>query len=631
MEDPAIPASPGAVLAWLLVVCGALLTGLLGAAHRLGLLYRLRHKVDRDSPRHGGESVAAVLRAHGVRFLFTLVGGHVSPVLVACEKRGLRVVDVRHEATAVFAADAVARLSGTVGVAVVTAGPGLTNTVTAVKNAQMAQSPVLLLGGAASTLLQDRGALQAIDHLSLFRPLCKFCVSVRRVRDIVPTLRAAMADAQSGTPGPVFVELPIDVLYPYFIVRREMVPAKPPKGLMGRALSWYLENHLDDLFAGAWEPRPEGPLPVDIPKASAQQVQCCVEVLSRAKKPLLVLGSQALLPPTPADKLRAAVETLGVPCFLGGMARGLLGANHPLHIRQNRSAALKKADVVLLAGMVCDFRVSYGRALSRSSKVLIVNRDRREMLLNADMFWKPHTAVQGDVGLFLLELVSRLRGLAWAPDWAEELREADRQKEQAFREKAARPVSRHLNPVRVLQLVEETLPADSVLVVDGGDFVGTAAHLLRPRGPLRWLDPGAFGTLGVGAGFALGAKLCRPEAEVWCLFGDGAFGYSLIEFDTFVRHKVPVLAVIGNDAGWTQISREQVPILGSNVACGLAFSDYHKAAEGLGARGLLLSREREDQVAEVLREAQRLAQDGRPVVVNVLIGRTDFRDGSISV
>uniref|UniRef100_A0A8C9J8A4 2-hydroxyacyl-CoA lyase 2 n=1 Tax=Panthera tigris altaica TaxID=74533 RepID=A0A8C9J8A4_PANTA len=603
---------------FLLLACGTLVAALLGCAHRLGLFYQLMHKVDKASIQHGGENVAAVLRAHGVRFLFTLVGGHISPILVACEKLGIRVVDTRHEVTAVFAADAVARLTGTVGVAAVTAGPGLTNTVTAVKNAQIAQSPVLLLGGAASTLLQNRGALQAIDQMALFRPLCKFCASVRRVRDIVPTLRAAMVAAQSGTPGPVFVELPVDVLYPYFIVQKEMVPAKPPKGLVARMVTWYLENHLANLFAGAWEPRPEGPLPLDIPQASPQQVQRCVEILSRAKRPLVVLGSQALLPPTPADRLRTAVETLGIPCFLGGMARGLLGRNHPLHIRQNRSAALKKADVVLLAGIVCDFRLSYGRVLSRSSKIIIVNRNRKEMLMNSDMFWKPQEAVQGD-GTVAFKLGKVYCSSWWAASWR-----------GPAREKALTPVGQHLNPVRVLQLVEEILPDNTILVVDGGDFVGTAAHLVQPRGPLRWLDPGAFGTLGVGAGFALGAKLCRPDAEVWCLFGDGAFGYSLIEFDTFVRHKIPVIALVGNDAGWTQISREQVPCLGSNVACGLAYTDYHKAAMGLGAQGLLLSREK-DQVVEVLRDAQQQCRDGHPVVVNILIGRTDFRDGSIAV
>lgn len=218
-----------------------------------------------------------------------------------------------------------------------------------------------------------------------------------------------------------------------------------------------------------------------------------MEILSRAKRPLLLLGSQALLPPTPPGKLRAAVETLGVPCFLGGMARGLLGRKHPLHIRQNRGAALKKADVVILAGAVCDFRLSYGRVLSRRSKIIVVNRNREEMLLNSDIFWKPQEAVQGDVGSFVLKLAEGLRGQTWAADWVEELQEADRQKEQTYREKAARPVAQHLNPVRVLQTVEEILPDNSFLVVDGGDFVATAAYLVQPRGPLRWLDPGKEG------------------------------------------------------------------------------------------------------------------------------------------
>lgn len=356
--ETAAAAAPtwGCFSSFLLLAFGTLVAALLGAAHRLGLFYQLMHKVDTASIRHGGENVAAVLKAHGVCFLFTLVGGHISPLLVACEKLGIRVADTRHEVTAVFAADAVAHLTGTVGVAAVTAGPGLTNAATAVKNAQVAQSPVLLLGGGASTLLPNQGALQAVDQIALFRPLCKFCASVWRVRDIIPTLSTAMAAAQSGTADPVFVELSLDVLYPYFLLQKEMVPGKPPKGLMSRAVHWYLANSLANLFAGAWEPQPEGPLPLDIPQASPQQVQQYVEILSRAKRPLMLIGSQALLPSTSSDKLRVAVETLGIPCFLAGMAQGLLGRSHPLHFRQNHRAALK-ADVVVLAGAVCDFRL----------------------------------------------------------------------------------------------------------------------------------------------------------------------------------------------------------------------------------------------------------------------------------
>ncbi|XP_043936761.1 2-hydroxyacyl-CoA lyase 2 [Protopterus annectens] len=614
-----------------LTVLGTLCGFLLFAAYKLGLVYQLFHKVQPKSPCHGGELVAEVLKSHGVKFVFTLVGGHISPILVACEKVGIQVVDTRHEATTVFAADAVARLSGTVGVAAVTAGPGLTNTVTAVKNAQMAESPVLLIGGAAATLLQGRGALQDIDQLSLFKSLCKFCASIRTVREIVPTLRKALALAQSGTPGPVFVEFPINVLYPYHIVEREMAPRGTPKGIMGKAISWYLQNHLNNLFAGAWEKRDMSPLPVHIPQATAEQVQRCVELVSRAKKPVILLGSQATLPPIPVDKLRAALESLGIPCFLGGMARGMLGRESPIHIRQNRRDALKEADLVVLAGTVCDFRLSYGRVLSRRSKMIAVNRDRSQLLKNSDMFWKPTVAIQGDAGSFLVQLSEGLKGYQCPQDWPQSLKEGDLKKENSNREKSGEKTELHLNPLKVLHHVEELAAEDSIFVADGGDFVGSAAYILKPRGPLKWLDPGAFGTLGVGGGFALGAKLCRPESEVWIIYGDGSLGFSVAEFDTFTRHKTPVIALVGNDACWSQISREQVPLLGSSVGCELAFTDYHVVGEGFGGKGLLLTRQQDGNLDETIIEAQEMCQNGSAVLLNVLIGKTSFREGSISV
>ncbi|XP_069750538.1 2-hydroxyacyl-CoA lyase 2 isoform X2 [Narcine bancroftii] len=588
-------------------------------------------KVETSSPRHGGERVAEVLKAHGVKYLFTLVGGHISPILVACEKIGIRVVDTRHEATAVFAADSVARLSGSIGVAAVTAGPGLTNTVTAIKNAQVAETPVLLIGGAAATLLQGRGALQDIDQLSLFKTLCKFCSTVRTVRDIVPVLRKAIAIAQSGTPGPVFVEFPLDVLYPYYLVQREVIPKNAPKGLVGKAINWYLQNHLNNLFSGAWDTRDVSPLSVDFPMATDAEVQSCMEMVSRSKRPIILVGSQATLPPTPVNKLRSALESLAIPCFLGGMARGMLGRDSPIHIRQNRKDALKKADLVILAGTVCDFRMSYGRVLTKHSKIIAVNRDKSQLLKNSDIFWKPTLAVKGDAGSFLIQLAEGLKGYQAPSDWTQSLKEEDVKKEKANSEKSEEKLEKNLNPLKVLHHVEHLLEEDSIIVTDGGDFVSTAAYILRPRGPLQWLDPGAFGTLGVGGGFALGAKLCRPESQVWIIYGDGSLGYSIAEFDTFKRHKVPVIALVGNDAGWSQISREQVPLLGSNVACDLAYTDYHTVAEGYGGKGFLLTTENEEKMDDIIRSAQEECRNGTPTLLNILIGKSNFREGSISV
>ncbi|XP_052067648.1 2-hydroxyacyl-CoA lyase 2-like [Mytilus californianus] len=606
--------------------------GALFVLRKFGIIYQLFNKVDKTTKRNGGDIVGEVLKAHGVKYVFTLVGGHISPILVACEKLGMKVIDTRHEVTAVFAADAVARMSGTVGVAAVTAGPGLTNTVTAVKNAQMAESPVLLIGGAAATLLKGRGALQDIDQMSLFKPLCKYCATVTKVRDIVPTLKTALNEAQSGTPGPVFVEFPIDVLYPYDIVYSQLgVKETGPVSLVQRIINWYLRNHISNLFAGAFEERDKRPIKPVIPKASSSQVQKSIELISRAKRPLILVGSQATLPPVPAEQLRKSLEKIGIPCFLGGMARGLLGQYSPIQPRQKRGEALKEADVVILAGAVADFRLSYGRTFSRKSKIIAVNRNKEQLLKNSDMFWKPTIAIEGDVASFITELADGLKGFKCDQEWIQKLKDKDNDKENVNREKSKEKTEKHLNPLKVLMEAEEVMSDKTVMVADGGDFVSTAAYILRPRSPLHWLDPGAFGTLGVGGGFALGAKLCRPDCDVWIIYGDGSLGYSIAEFDTFTRHKIPVIALVGNDAAWTQIEREQLPMFGSSVACKLDYLNYETVSVGYGGKGYRLDRSNEDKIKEVLHQAIKDSREGHSVLINALIGTTNFREGSLSV
>nr|NIP16884.1 thiamine pyrophosphate-binding protein [Xanthomonadales bacterium]NIX11674.1 thiamine pyrophosphate-binding protein [Xanthomonadales bacterium] len=240
----------------------------------------------------------------------------------------------------------------------------------------------------------------------------------------------------------------------------------------------------------------------------------------------------------------------------------------------------------------------------------------------------------GDAGQLLVELAGWVRtqsGPSGLPDWnnwLEALFVRDEAREVDIDRQAAEPVD-HINPLRLLRELNALLDDDSIIVADGGDFVATASYTLRPRGPLSWLDPGVFGTLGVGAGFALGARMARPDAETWVIYGDGAFGFSLAEFDTFVRHGIPVIAVVGNDGSWAQIAREQVKILGDDVGTVLERTHYHRAAEGLGAAGMLL--DEPDKINQVLQEAKFVAATGRPVLVNVMIGGTDFREGSISM
>jgi len=576
---------------------------------------------------NGGDLVARALEAHGVRFLFTLCGGHISPILVGAKNRRIRVVDVRHEATAVFAADAVARLTGVPGVAAVTAGPGCTNTITAVKNAQLAQSPVILLGGATGTILKGRGALQDIDQMSLFEPHVKWAVSVQRVKDLEGTLFRAFHHAQEGVPGPVFVECPVDLLYDEDLVR-DMYGAKATqgrsKGLGDRALRWYLQRHVRRLFAGTAAP---GRLPVEPPsrlEPSRSQLRKARRYLGLAKKPVLMVGSQALLDPGSVTKLATAVEKLGIPVFLTGMARGLLGKGHRLQVRHQRRQALRQADLVILAGVPCDFRLDYGRQISGRAKLVAVNRDETEVDKNR----RPDLGIVADPGVFLKSLAETCDTEFERNPWLDELRERDEERNSEIVERSGETTD-FVNPLSLVRQIEDSVAEDSVLVVDGGDFVATASYVVSPRGPLSWLDPGVFGTLGVGAGFALGAKLCRPDAEVWILYGDGSVAFSLAEFDTFVRHDLPVIAVVGNDASWGQIARDQVELLEDDVGTVLRRTDYDIVAAGYGGKGLRLHQASE--TSEVLAAAKTEAASGRPVLINALLGKSDFRKGSISV
>ncbi len=584
----------------------------------------------------GGALIAEVLRRQGVQFLFTLCGGHISPILVGAKRCGIRVVDVRHEVNAVFAADAVARLTGVPGVAAVTAGPGLTNTITAVKNAQMAQSPVIILGGATATVLKNRGALQDIDQLALMRPHVKWATTVSRVKDLVPALERAFAEAQSGVPGPVFVECPVDLLYAPEIVKSwytaKTKPGKRPS-LGERALSAYLDVHTWRMFAGAERVHVGPARIVAPPQPAADEVRAAAKAIHAAKRPVMVIGSQTLALPGEARAIAGSLEAIGVPVYLSGMARGLLGPGHNLQMRHGRRNALKEADLVLLSGVPCDFRLDYGQHIPRKATYVAANRSEEEMYRNR----KPHIAVTGDAGRFLQALAQALRALGSVDraEWLTKLRAADNTRDEDIASKAAKaepPLvdgQPTVDPLDLCRRIDAALPNDSVLVADGGDFVATASYIMRPRAPLSWLDPGVFGTLGVGAGFALGAKLVRPNAEVWIVYGDGSVGYSLSEYDTFVRHKIPVIGVVGNDASWMQIAREQVEILGDSIGTDLRRTDYHLAAQGLGGVGLELRDPA--RIDAVIAEAKAAAKAGNPVLINAHLAKTDFRKGSISM
>lgn len=585
--------------------------------------------------RHGGDIVGARLAAKGIKTLYTLCGGHISPILVGAEDHGIRIVDVRDEGHAVFAADATARMTGLPGVAAVTAGPGVTNTVTAVKNAQMAQSPILILGGATATVLRGRGSLQDIDQIALMAPICKWATRVTTVKALGPTIDKALEVAMEGVPGPVFVELPVDVLYPKEIVRSwylKEAGLDNPKTLVEKGVGLAVKGYLERQFH---QPHVHVDLDVSMPDLSSlpfidsaeAQMEKVANALSKASKPVLVVGSQTLVNMTPAQaqQVAQAIEKLGIPTFLGGNARGLLGRFSNIQFRHKRSAALKKADVVLVAGFPFDFRLGYGRGFGKKSTIVSINLSTEDLRKNR----RPEIGVHTHPGEFLINLAKVAKPGRWE-NWFDEIRRREDARDTEIQEQAKEPMSDGLiNPLDFFLKMEEQMSDDAILVVDGGDWVATGAYTLRPRAPLSWLDPGVFGTLGVGGGFAVGAAACKPKTEVWIVWGDGSSAYSLSEFDTFARHGMAPIAVVGNDASWAQIARDQVEILGTALGTVLERTPYHKVAEGYGGVGLLLTKP--EDIEKTIAKAKKLASQGKPVLINIHIGTSEFRKGSLSI
>mmetsp|Transcript_37702 Transcript_37702/g.61977 ORF Transcript_37702/g.61977 Transcript_37702/m.61977 type:complete len:641 (-) Transcript_37702:83-2005(-) len=610
------------------------------------------------SNQYGGFLIAKVLQSEGVESIFTLTGGHISPMLVGCNKLGIKVIDVRDEVTTVFAADAVGRLTGKPGVAMVTAGPGLTNTITATKNAQMAESPCIIFGGATSMLLKGRGSLQDIDQFALMRPHVKKCFTLKRVRDIIPTLREAFYLSNHGIPGPVFIETPLEILWPRSEI--ELSTGGSDSDKQSKPKSWlqqmtnlniaelYTRYHIHRVFKDGFkdwhninaDDKYKYITQQEASAASTAKVpyNAMLNQLIRSKRPLLVLGSQAMLHPMLVTDLIAAIEQLSMPVFLSGMSRGLLGKHHALFFRHKRSAALAKCDFVILCGISCDFRLNYGRSINKDAFFVHVNLDGQKLRINRDLR-RRQLAVQADACKVLIKLAECKKDLGVAlafKDWTNELAKREMQREQnidvGMKKEMSVMQAGTMNAINLCRMLDDLLndEEDTYLIADGGDFVGTASYLVKPRQPLHWLDPGAFGTLGCGAGFALGVKALNPKANVVMLYGDGSFGWSLCEFDTFCRFKYGLIAIIGNDSCWHQMYRDQVRILKDTTATLLGeHTRYDLVVQGFGCKGFVARNANEFVTA--FKEAQKYAKQGIPVVINALISKSKFREGSVSL
>ena len=570
---------------------------------------------------HIGLDIGSFFKQKNISSVFTLCGGHISPILVGCEKENINIIQVRDEVSAVFAADAVSRLTDSVGVAIVTAGPGVTNTITAIKNAQMAQSPVLLIGGAAATLLKGRGSLQDIDQISLLKTYVKSAVTVKKTRDVIPTLANAFNTAISGVPGPVFVELPIDLLYPEEDIRKEFMNQLPKSGYFSKIAHWYIRRHLNDLFSS--KKSSIKVKPVEEFKLDQRKIDKAALSIVKAKKPVFLLGNQIIQNKEFLSMCLKSLDKLSAPTYTSGMARGCFGSYDKHFFRHNRKYALKNADVVVTLGIPLDFRLGYGFSINNDATLIAVNKSKKDLNKNR----KPDIGIHADPSRIMHE-IGKVINPPSCKEWIEELTNLENNREKEIQQ-FSKYKTDFVNPVHLCKTIDKFIDEESILVADGGDFVGTASYTIRPRSALGWLDPGPFGTLGVGGGFAIGAKSSFPKKEVWILYGDGASAYSLAEFDTLCRHNLPVIAIIGNDASWQQIAREQKQMLGSNIGTELAFNAYEKVVEGYGGKGYYV--ENHDLLDETLKRAKADAKLGYPVLVNVKISKSDFRKGSISV
>ncbi|HEY1954827.1 MAG TPA: thiamine pyrophosphate-binding protein [Polyangiaceae bacterium] len=537
---------------------------------------------------HGWRLVAQALKRHGTSHLFTLCGGHIQAIYDGCLDEGIRVVDVRHEQTAGHAADGWARVTGKPGVCAVTAGPGVTDVVTAVANAQRAGIPLVCIGGAGPRALCDMGSLQDMDCVSLMRPITKWSVQVPETRRIAEYIDSAMRIAQSNVPGPVFLEMPLDLLM----------------------------NMHDDADLPMTAPLAEPPRPAGDPRS----IERAAAMLKEAARPVFLIGSQLRFSPK-RDAVKRAADAYGVPFYLNGMARGAIPFEHAGLFSRSRKAALAQADLVFVFGTPFDFRLDYGRSIG-SARIVQIDLDGAELGRNR----KVDVAIHGDSGLVLDQLLEALPSKK-APDWLATIRADEDKRREKMRAEIDSNVSPP-NPLRVCSEIGKRLGKNDVVIGDGGDFVATAAYVLKLEQPQLWMDPGPLGTLGVGPGYAMAAKLARPDANVVLVYGDGSFGLHGLEFEAMARQKIPVVAVIGNDAGWTQIRRGQVEIYGEEraVATGLEYTRYEKAVEACGGFGAYVEK------IEDLGPALDAAFASKvPACVNVKIAKSDFRKGAISV
>ncbi|BCY14637.1 acetolactate synthase [Actinoplanes sp. L3-i22] len=550
---------------------------------------------------HGGELALAALRAFGVTEMFTLSGGHVFPLYAAAHESGFGVYDVRHEQSAVFAAEAVAKLRRRPGLAVLTAGPGVTNGISGLTSAHFNGSPVLVLGGRAPAFRWGAGSLQELDHVPLVAPVTKYAATVGDTAAIPGAIAAALTAALTPHRGPAFLDLPLDVIFS-----------------TGSAVA------------------PAGPV-IPVAEPDPDEVARAARLLARAARPVIVAGSDVWTGDA-VDELRAAAEALRVPVFANGMGRGVLPPGHPLAFSRARRVALGQADVVAVVGTPLDFRLGFGAFGENPQIVHIVDAVGQRAT-----HVTPEVSPAGDLRLILAGLAAgaglstsatgsstpgagRAASAADRADWIAGLRVA----EDAARrrdDEAMAAGSDPIKPARVYGELRKVLAPDAVTIGDGGDFVSYAGRYLEPAQPGTWLDPGPYGCLGTGLGYAMGARVTYPDRQICVLIGDGAAGFSLMDAESLVRQGLPAVLVVGNNGVWGLEKHPMRAMYGFDVAAdlqpGLRYDDVVRALGGAG--------ETVAAAAELGPALRRAFDSGVPYLVNVLTDPADAYPRSSSL
>jgi acetolactate synthase-1/2/3 large subunit len=532
---------------------------------------------------HGGRLVARRLKAHGVSKLFTLSGGHLFSIYDGCREEGIDIVDVRHESTAAFAAEGWAKVTREPGVCALTAGPGVTNGMSAMASAQANHSPMVVLGGRAPALRWGQGSLQEIDHVPFVRPLTKLAATPESTEEIPGLVDDAFAAACAPHGGPSFVDFPLDYV---FMEAQER------------------ESEYSAPRAGA--PRTGGAGGRGAPGAS---VEAAAALLAGAERPVVMAGTD-LYWGHGEQALMELAHALRIPVFLNGLARGCVPADDELFFSRARSKALKGADVALVVGVPMDFRLGFGGSFGQDTEIVVIDAAEPER----DHPRAPAAECYGAIAQTLADLRAATGGQALASEsWLQELRATERERREAERvelEDARAP----LHPMRLYAELASVLDRDAIVIGDGGDFVSYAGRVVDSYEPGCWLDPGPFGCLGTGCGYALAAKLARPDRQVVLLLGDGAFGFSGMEFDTLARHGVNVVGVMGNNGIWALEKHPMEFLYGYSVAADLRpETRYDEVVQALGGYGELVR-----SPADVRPAIERAFSSGKPALVNVL-------------